>query len=429
MIPTASHEAERDFRERGLTEREADAARSALAGMTAAAAAREMGVSSSTVGNFRQRAYRKLGVPSARELAARYGRQREAGVEGCAAGDSRAALLARGLSQTQSDVLSLVARGLSTDEVAESLGIAPGTVSSARAMGYRMLGVHSREELAALLEREAAAPRRARAARLAAACLAAVMVVAVAVTTASYLGLRPPTVVETEFGEVPNVVGMDLQSAWEVLVEADFLPIVRQGSASGAAGTVVNQSTHELRTKNVLGVLDPNGALRHEYDTTPWKAEVIVTVTGVLQIPLELTTNHSEQQARSKLAAAGFTNVSAVGDGVGLENNRVVGVSPAPGAWVTPDNLIELTVSDEVVMPNVIGMGPVEASSVITLSGLVPSPCVDGWELSDQAGWDTPTVFSTSIQPGESVPVGTTIRVEYSGPVEGTAHTVSSEDN
>lgn len=85
--------------------------------------------------------------------------------------------------------------------------------------------------------------------------------------------------------------------------------------------------------------------------------------------------------------------------------------------------------SDEVVMPNVIGMGPVEASSVITLSGLVPSPCVDGWELSDQAGWDTPTVFSTSIQPGESVPVGTTIRVEYSGPVEGTAHTVSSEDN
>lgn len=181
MIPTASHEAERDFRERGLTEREADAARSALAGMTAAAAALEMGVSSSTVGNFRQRAYRKLGVPSARELAARYGRQREAGVEGRAAGDSRAALLARGLSQTQSDVLSLVARGLSTDEVAESLGIAPGTVSSARATGYRMLGVHSREELAALLEREVAAPRRRRAARLAAACLAGVMVVAVTI--------------------------------------------------------------------------------------------------------------------------------------------------------------------------------------------------------------------------------------------------------
>ena len=335
MIPRACEEAERDFRERGLTGREAEAARSALAGMTAAAAALEMGVSSSTVGNFRQRAYRKLGVTGARELAAKYGRPREAEAEGREAGDSRAALLARGLSETQASVLSLACSGRSTAQIAGELHLAEGTVRAARATGYRMLGVHSREELAALLEREAAAPRRRRGARLAAACLAAVMVAAVAVTTASYLGLRPPTVVETEFGEVPNVVGMDLQSAWEVLVEADFLPIVRQGSASGAAGTVVNQSTHELRTKNVLGVLDPNGALRHEYDTTPWKAEVIVTVTGVLQIPLELTTNHSEQQARSKLAAAGFTNVSAVGDGVGLENNRVVGVSPAPGAWVT----------------------------------------------------------------------------------------------
>ena len=425
MIPTASQEAERDFRERGLTGREADAARSALSGMTAAAAAREMGVSSSTVGSLRQRAYRKLGVSGAVGLVGKYAEKsvdKDAGEK-----DWRPTLRARGLSETQASVLSLACSGRSTAQIAEELHLAEGTVRAARATGYRMLGVHSREELAALLEREAAAPRRRRAARLAAACLAAVMVIAaVAVTAASYLGSRPPAVVETEFGEVPNVVGMDLQQAWEALVEADFLPIVRQGSVSGAAGTVVSQSAHELRTKNVLGVLDPNGALRHEYDTTPWKAEVIVTVTGVLQIPLELTTNHSEQQARSKLAAAGFTNVSAVGDGVGLENNRVVGVSPAPGAWVNPDDPIELTVSDEVVMPNVIGMGPVEASSVITLSGLVPSPCVDGWELSDQAGWDTPTVLSTSIQPGESVPVGTTIRVEYSGPVEGTAHTVKT---
>lgn len=427
MIPTASHGAERDFRERGLTEREADAARSALAGMTAAAAAREMGISASTVGSLRQRAYQKLGVSGAAEFVRKYAEKsadKNAGEK-----DWRPTLHSHGLSETQASVLSLACSGRSTAQIADELHLAEGTVRAARATGYRMLGVHSGEELAALLEREAAAPRRRRAARLAAACLAAAMVVAVAVTMASYLGSRPPAVVETEFGEAPNVVGMDLQQAWEALVEADFLPIVRQGSARGAAGTVINQSTHELRTKNVLGVLDPNGALRHQYDAIPWKAEVIVTVTGVLQIPLELTTNHSEQQARSKLAAAGFTNVSAVGNGVGFENNRVIGVSPAPGAWVTPDTLIELTVADEVIMPNVIGMGPVEASSVITLSGLIPSPRVDGWELSDRAGWDTPTVLSTSIQPGESVPVGTTIRVEYSGPVEGTAHTVDSEGN
>lgn len=261
MIPTASHEAERDFRERGFTEREADAARSALAGMTAAAAAREMGISASTVGSLRQRAYQKLGVSGAAELVRKYAEKsadKNAGEK-----DWRPTLHSHGLSETQASVLSLACSGRSTAQIADELHLAEGTVRAARATGYRMLGVHSGEELAALLEREAAAPRRRRAARLAAACLAAAMVVAVAVTAASHLGSRPPAVVKTEFGEAPNVVGMDLQQAWEALVEADFLPIVRQGSARGAAGTVINQSTHELRTKNVLGVLDPNGALRH----------------------------------------------------------------------------------------------------------------------------------------------------------------------
>ena len=179
MIPTASQEAERDFRERGLTGREADAARSALSGMTAAAAAREMGVSSSTVGSLRQRAYRKLGVSGAVGLVGKYAEKsvdKDAGEK-----DWRPTLRARGLSETQASVLSLACSGRSTAQIAGELHLAEGTVRAARAAGYRMLGVHSREELAALLEREAAAPRRARAARLAAACLAAVMVVAAAI--------------------------------------------------------------------------------------------------------------------------------------------------------------------------------------------------------------------------------------------------------
>ncbi len=179
MIPTASNEAERDFRERGLTGREADAARSALAGMTAAAAAREMGIGASTVGSLRQRAYRKLGVGGAAELARKYAEKsadKDAGEK-----DWRPALHARGLSETQASVLSLACSGRSTAQIADELHLAEGTVRAARATGYRMLGVHSREELAALLEREAAAPRRRRAARLAAACLAGVMVVAVTI--------------------------------------------------------------------------------------------------------------------------------------------------------------------------------------------------------------------------------------------------------
>lgn len=227
MIPTASQDAERDFRERGLTGREAEAARSALAGMAAAAAALEMGVSSSTVGSLRQRAYRKLGVSGASGLVGKYaekGVDKDAGEK-----DWRPTLRARGLSETQASVLSLACSGRSTAQIAEELHLAEGTVRAARATGYRMLGVHSREELAALLEREAAAPRRRRAARLAAACLAAAMVVAVAVTVTSYLGSRPPAVVETEFGEVPNVVGMDLQQGGRRSSRRTFFPSFVRG--------------------------------------------------------------------------------------------------------------------------------------------------------------------------------------------------------
>ena len=72
MIPVASPDAEKDFTDRALTEREVEAARSVLAGMTAEEAASEMGVGASTVGSFRQHAYRKLGVAGARELRERY---------------------------------------------------------------------------------------------------------------------------------------------------------------------------------------------------------------------------------------------------------------------------------------------------------------------------------------------------------------------
>ncbi|NJE80735.1 PASTA domain-containing protein [Olsenella sp. SW781] len=415
MIPTASQEAERDFRERGLTGREADAARSALSGMTAAAAAREMGVSSSTVGNFRQRAYRKLGVTSARELAAQYGRQRE---EGRAAGDSRAALLARGLSQTQSDVLSLVAEGLSTDEVAERLSVAPGTVSSARATGYRMLGVHSREELAALLEREAAAPRRRRAARLAAACLAAVMVVAAAVTVTSYLGSQPPAVVETEFGEVPNVVGMDPQSAWEVLVAEDYFPVIQESRSTESPGTVVDVDVQALPENMGISMpLDPSGTVHAELNETPWKAEAILSVSGLRKIP-NITLNCSERDARKLLEDAGFSNVEVAYQGdVDPSDNRVILARPTSGSWASPNEPVELTVTSDVTVPDVLGMTPLDASSELVLAGFSPDPYITEWSYST-SDKGTPVAIATDPMCGETARVGDTVRIIFDRPLE-----------
>lgn len=180
-IPRACEAAERDFIARDLTDRERDAARSVLAGMTAEDAARIMGVSASSVGGFRRRAYHKLGVECARELALRYRDEGEEGLEAEWCQSMRCALVNRDLNETQADVLTLVAAGRSTPEIAEELHLAPGTVNSARSNGYRLLGIHSRDELVEMLNEEAAAPERRRrcARRIAVGVVAGIFIVAV----------------------------------------------------------------------------------------------------------------------------------------------------------------------------------------------------------------------------------------------------------
>lgn len=268
-IPQASPEVERRFEDRDLTDRERDAVRSALRGMTAAAVAEVMGVSASTVGSLRQRAYRKLGVRGAAELGEK---DEDSSADATPADDAaRAALLAHGLSETQADVLALVAAGRSSAEIAEALSIAPGTVSSARANGYRMLGVHSREELTVLLAEEAAAPRRRRAGRLALVCVAAV--VAVAVTVAVWQGA---TSALTEFPSDEGVVthfnvnerGLTYGSIEDVEVLSpsgdtplsDNLPdLIRVRGRSGNEGYVYSEDLLKGGTGREVPVFEKDG--------------------------------------------------------------------------------------------------------------------------------------------------------------------------
>ena len=112
-----------------------------------------MGVSASTVGNYRARAYEKLRVTGSLELRERFGAPEENPSE--SGSDFREVLLARGLSATEADVLSLVAAGLTSPQIASRLHVAPGTVSASRAHGYRLLGIHSKEGLAELLAESA----------------------------------------------------------------------------------------------------------------------------------------------------------------------------------------------------------------------------------------------------------------------------------
>lgn len=132
------------FDEKALTGREKDAVRSLLQGMTAQSAAKAMGVSPSSVGSYRGRAYEKLGVASGRELIVLLQARSESS-------SCKERLKDKGLSETQASVCSLIAEGKTTSEIAADLGVAAGTVNSARAYGYQLLHIHSREELVELL--------------------------------------------------------------------------------------------------------------------------------------------------------------------------------------------------------------------------------------------------------------------------------------
>lgn len=144
-ISRESDAVERALDEKALTDREKDAARSLLQGMTAQSAAEAMGVSPSSVGSYRGRAYEKLGVASGRELIVLLQTRSESS-------SFKERLKDKGLSETQASVCSLIAEGKTTSEIAADLGVAAGTVNSARAYGYQLLHIHSREELVELLK-------------------------------------------------------------------------------------------------------------------------------------------------------------------------------------------------------------------------------------------------------------------------------------
>lgn len=262
------------FDSAGLTPRESASLLSVLRGQTAAELAAEMGVSSSTVGGYRLRAYKKLGVTNRGEfqhlVRDRFG-------EGCSARPSLSEegiskLVAIGLSRTEAAVIHLACSGYPTKEIATVLAIAPGTVSSAKSRGYRLLGIRSAKDLPDALRRLAASgllaentnPRMTKTGDSCCACVEArhgkneeprsasrpprrilhakiaVLTVLFAVSTALLvMGLTgrpadygpdkvdiPERFVDTEIGRVPDVSGMDLHHAASVLASHRLYPVL-----------------------------------------------------------------------------------------------------------------------------------------------------------------------------------------------------------
>lgn len=361
LIPRASDEVERRFEEHDLTNRERDAVRSAVHGMTAAAAADVMGVSASTVGSLRQRAYRKLDVRGVAELGEK---GEDPSANATSADDAaRSALLAHGLSETQADVLALVAAGRNSAEIAERLAIASGIVSSARANGYRMLGVHSREELTALLAEEAAAPRRRRARRLALVCVAAVAIVAVAVAAGESVTLAPPA--ESTEPTVSKDEALDV--------------LFGEGQLFDVSGT--------------------GGAVRLQ-DVIDDYYEM-----GVKDVVVE--------------------RVGDVDDDCCLITESLTDGSPLTPDGPYKDATIYLTVTSDVTLPMVIDMDPMEATRTLLDVGLTPDPKFNTYRRPpDDDNIHAPRVESVSVDGkparlGTELRVGTVVHLEFDRPPDG----------
>lgn len=125
----------------GLTKRERTVLLESHDGKSLAEIASDLDVSRSTVGTYCSRAYEKLGVSSKEEAAALLARTKRG-----------FALHDRGLSEGEVEVALLAADDMRASAIAEKLVVAEATVNSRLQQVYRKLNVHSRDELADLLQ-------------------------------------------------------------------------------------------------------------------------------------------------------------------------------------------------------------------------------------------------------------------------------------
>ena len=219
-----------------------------------------------------------------------------------------------------------------------------------------------------------------------------------------------PATVETEWGDMPNVVGMQAQEAWASLVDAGFLPSFEHSDDEGEPGTVVSLEAREAPDA-VSSILDVNGEIHEEYDDASWTASAVCGLRDMSQIPLQLTLGNSEAEARAQLEEAGIeeVEVSYVGD-VDETANVVTEVTPLCGAWVMDGEPVIITVTSDVTMPNVLGDDPFTAQMRLRERGLIPDPAVTELMVNDGL---TPTVESASVEAGAPLRVGDVVELTY----------------
>ncbi len=188
---------ERLLSEAGLSEREAEALRTVALGLTAEEAARLMGVTPSTVGTYRQRGYKKLGVSTRSEFLS--------------------------IPQARAEATSVTRNANATDTADNAL--APDCSSAATPRGEKHAGAIGRILLVAI------------------ACLIVAFVTlrllpAHSFEDRGYLD-SPSGNIPTDYGELPNVVGMRADAAASEVAQAGFCPLFEAQASELPSGKVL----------------------------------------------------------------------------------------------------------------------------------------------------------------------------------------------
>lgn len=217
----------------GLSEREADAARTVVMGLTAAEAAPLMGVGASTVGSYRQRAYQKLGVTTRAEFLR---------MPSCA-------LWHKALAQEDAD-----------DDEAAKMASEPEAPANAQTSHLRLF-------LKCLL--------------VSVIIVSAFVLLSLAQRPQpSYVG-SPNGFISSDYGDIPDVTGMRADAAASALASSGYYPEFLPRASSEPPGTT-------LRVGEIGGMRDADekrsaiaweGGSASGYNVSgDWKAYVLIDV-------------------------------------------------------------------------------------------------------------------------------------------------------
>lgn len=223
-----------------------------------------------------------------------------------------------GLSDREAEALRTVAQGLTAEEAGQLMGVTPSTVGTYRQRGYKKLGVSTRSEFlsipqaraeaasaarnadaantannAPMLNRPSAATpcgeKRANAARrvalIAIACLMAAFVMPRLLPVHFYEDKRfldsPSGIISTDYGELPNVIGMRADAAASEVAQSGFCPLFESQASELPSGKVLGLK--EVKSAEALGagvsVFSWGEGCTSGYNLGGnWKASVVLVV-------------------------------------------------------------------------------------------------------------------------------------------------------